>query len=115
MLFRGSTGVPVVDAQEHFRRARRGHVAARPVHRAHVPRTLPGTAGVPRGQARLEVIPLTAVVGAVEPTIRFDAHFLAGPLDRSALPRRTLRGNKEGLGRRPCSSTRSWLNVEATR
>jgi hypothetical protein len=61
MLFDSSTGVPVVDAQEDFLRARRAHVAARLVHRARVPRTLPGTAGVPRGQARLEVIPLKAV------------------------------------------------------
>jgi hypothetical protein len=75
MLFHSSTGVPVVDAQEDFRRARRAHVAARLVHRARVPRTLHGTAGVPRGQARLEVIPLKAVVGTVEPTNTFDARF----------------------------------------
>jgi hypothetical protein len=75
MLSHSSTGMPVVDAQEDFRRARRAHVAARLVHRARVPRTLPGTAGVPRGQARLEVIPLKAVVGTVEPTNTFDARF----------------------------------------
>jgi hypothetical protein len=75
MLSHSSTGMPVVDAQEDFRRARRAHVAARLVHRARVPSTLPGTAGVPRGQARLEVIPLKAVVGTVEPTNTFDARF----------------------------------------
>jgi hypothetical protein len=75
MLSHSSTGMPVVDAQEDFLRARRAHVAARLVHHARVPRTLPGTAGVPREQARLEVIPLKAVVGTVEPTIMFDARF----------------------------------------
>jgi hypothetical protein len=74
MLSHSSTGWPVVDAQEDFLRARRAHVAARLVHRARVPRTLPCTAG-PRGQARLDVIPLKAVVGTVEPTIMFDARF----------------------------------------
>jgi hypothetical protein len=75
MLSHSSTGWPVVDAQEDFLRARRAHVAARLVHRARVPRTLPCTAGAPRGQARLDVIPLKAVVGTVEPTIMFDARF----------------------------------------
>ena len=75
MLSHSSTGMPVVDAQEDFLRARRAHVAARLVRHARVPRTLPGTAGVPRGEARLEVIPLNAVVGTVEPTNMFDAQF----------------------------------------
>jgi hypothetical protein len=84
MLSHSSTGVPVVNAQEDFRRA---HVAARLVQRARVPRTLPGTAGVARGQARLEVIPLKAVVGTVEPTITFDARFRpASELVRAARP-----------------------------
>jgi hypothetical protein len=75
MLSHSSTGMPVVDAQEDFLRARRAHVAARLVRRTRVPRTLPGTAGVPRGEARLEVVPLKAVVGTVEPTNMFDARF----------------------------------------
>ena len=75
MRSHSSTGMPVVDAQEDFLRARRAHVAARLFHRARVARTFPGTAGVPRGQARLEVIPLKAVVGTVEPTNMFDARF----------------------------------------
>jgi len=65
MLSHSSTGMPVVDAREDFVRARRAHVAARVVHRARVPRTLPGTAAVPRGQSRLEVMPLKAVVAAI--------------------------------------------------
>jgi hypothetical protein len=52
MLSHSSTGMPVVDAREDFLRARRAHVAA-----------------------RLEVIPLKAVVGTVEPTIMFDAAY----------------------------------------
>jgi hypothetical protein len=30
---------------------------------------------VPRGATRLEVIPLKAIVGTVEPTVMFDARF----------------------------------------
>jgi hypothetical protein len=56
-------------------RGRRAHVAARLVRRASASLTLSDTSGKPRGLARLEVIPLKAVVGAVEPTITFDARF----------------------------------------
>jgi ParB-like nuclease family protein len=82
MLFHSSTGVPVIDAQEDFLRARRAQVAARAARWvaggrrcARVPRTLTDTAGVPRGAARLEVIPLKTIVGTLEPTIMFDAAF----------------------------------------
>jgi hypothetical protein len=75
MLSHSSTGMPLVDAQEDFLRARRAHVLARLVRRAGVPRTLTDSAGMPRGSARLEAIPLKAVVGTVEPTITFDARF----------------------------------------
>ena len=34
---------------------------------------------------------------------------------RGGLRRDGSQMNKEGLGRRPCTSTRSWLKVEATR
>ena len=37
--------------------------------------TLTDAAAVPRGAARLEVIPLKSIVGTVEPTITFDARF----------------------------------------
>jgi hypothetical protein len=75
MRFQSSTGVPVVDAQEDFLRARRAHVAARLVRRASLPRTLTDSARIPRGSARLEVIPLKAVVGTVKPTNTCDARF----------------------------------------
>jgi hypothetical protein len=82
MLSHSSTGMPVADARDDFLRARRAQVAARAARwvaggrrRARVSRTLTDSAGVPRGAARLEVIPLKAVVGTVEPTIMFDARF----------------------------------------
>jgi ParB-like nuclease domain len=82
MLSRSSTGMPVADAHDDFQRARRAQVAARAARwvaggrrRARVPRTLTDTAGVPRGAARLEVIPLKSIVGTLEPTILFDAAF----------------------------------------
>ena len=37
--------------------------------------TLTDAAAVPRGAARLEVIPLKSIVGTLEPTITFDAAF----------------------------------------
>ena len=67
--------MPVADAQEDFLRARRAHVAVRLVRRAGVPRMLTDTAGIPRGSARLEVVPLKNIVGTLEPTIMFDAAF----------------------------------------
>ena len=51
---------------------------------------------MPRGEARLEVIPLKAVVGTVEPTIVFDARFRRPPSSLrvrwSALALATARG-----------------------
>jgi hypothetical protein len=82
MLSHSSTAVPVADARDDFLRARRARVAARAARwvaggrrRARVPRTLTDSAGVPRGAARLEVIPLKTTVGTLEPTIMFDAAF----------------------------------------
>jgi ParB-like nuclease domain len=77
-----TTGIAVADAQGDFARARRAQVAARAARwlaggrrSRSVPRTLAGAAGLPRGAARLEVIPLDEVVGTLEPTISFDARF----------------------------------------
>jgi hypothetical protein len=74
--------MPIVDAREDFRRARRAQVAARTARwlgrgrrRPNAPRTLCDAAAVPRAAARLSVIPLSEVVGTVEPTITFDARF----------------------------------------
>jgi ParB-like nuclease family protein len=76
-----STGMPVVDANDDFSRARRRHLAARASgwlvpgrRRARAPLTL-GEVVLPTGKPRLEVIPLKAIVGTVEPTTTFDARF----------------------------------------
>jgi hypothetical protein len=72
----------VVDARDDFLRARRGYHAARTAlllagrrGRARVPRTLGPVEGLPQRSPRLEVIPLAAIVGTVEPTVTFDARF----------------------------------------
>ena len=76
-----ATGMPVLDARDDFLRARRAQLAARTVRwlsggrrRSRVPRTL-GVDSVPRRAARLEVIPLDAIVGTVELAPGFDARF----------------------------------------
>lgn len=79
MLTNTATGMPIVDARGDFQRARRAARAARLLgrgrRRRNTPRTLSDSGAVPRGAARLSVIPLSAVVGTVEPTITFDARF----------------------------------------
>jgi hypothetical protein len=77
-----ATGMPVLDARDDFLRARRAQLAARTVRwlaggrrRASAPRTLAVAAGMPRRTARLEVIPLDAIVGTVELAGGFDARF----------------------------------------
>jgi hypothetical protein len=70
-----TTGLPALDARDDFLRARRAARAARLLRRRrNVPRTLTD-GSVPGGPARLEVIPIDAIVGSVEPTITFDARF----------------------------------------
>jgi ParB-like nuclease domain len=82
MLSHTTTGMPSVDARDDFQRARRAQVAARTARwlgrgrrRPNTPRTLCDAAALPRAAARLSVIPLSEVVGTVEPTITFDARF----------------------------------------
>jgi hypothetical protein len=78
-MLRHATGMPHIDAREDFARARRAQIAARLLRagrgRPRTPRTLGDGADLPRGAARLRVIPLAAVVGTLEPTISFDASF----------------------------------------
>jgi hypothetical protein len=102
-----STGMPVLDAQQDFLPARRAHVAARLAHRTRVPRTLPGTAGVPRGQARLEIIPLNAVVGTVEPTNMFDARFRPASQRARAHWERIALANHRGVSLPPIGVLRA--------
>lgn len=76
-----TTGLPLLDSQSDFLRARRAHRAARIVSwlrrrpsRRRL-RALSQTATLAAGPARLEVVPLHAIVGTLEPTRHFDSSF----------------------------------------
>jgi hypothetical protein len=76
-----ATGMPALDAQADFRRARRAFTAARarrwvigrrsPSRPPTLLKPAPGLGGRPR----LEIIPLSQIVGTVDPTSHFDACF----------------------------------------
>ena len=79
-----STGLPAVDAREDFARARRGYLAARVAralgHRRSLPdqpRTLSEREWARRTAhaSRTRVIPLSSIVGTVDPSPHFDARF----------------------------------------
>ena len=76
-----STGLTLLDAQSDFTRARRAYRAARVGDwlrrcgcRRH-PRALSHASVLAPGPKRLDVVALGAVVGTVEPTVRFDSDF----------------------------------------
>jgi hypothetical protein len=76
-----ATGMPTIDAHEDFVRARRAHrirraggwLARRPRCGNH-PRVLADGAAPKQGRS-LQVIPLSQIVGTLEPSLHFDAHF----------------------------------------
>jgi hypothetical protein len=76
-----TTGLPVLDAQSDFMRARRAYHLAR--LRARLGRcgcrralqSLAPSALLAAGPTRLEVVPLQAVVGAVDSAVNFDSDF----------------------------------------
>lgn len=76
-----STGLAHMDAESDFRRARRAHRAARVrclvSGRAPCssPPALHSAERLAAGPSRLEVVPLSAIVGTLEPTVGFDAGF----------------------------------------
>lgn len=76
-----ATGMPVLDAESDFRRARRAHATARiggwlaRRERCSCPRALESTARMRGGVQQLKVVPLGAIVGTVEPTTQFDSRF----------------------------------------
>ena len=76
-----TTGLPVLDAQSDFMRARRAYHLARLgawLRRCGCGRSLPSlspSALLATGPTRLEVVPLHAVVGAVESAVGFDSDF----------------------------------------
>ena len=95
-----NTGLPLLDAQWDFRRARRGYLAARIwswVRRRQScrhPRALSRSTTLAAGPSRLEVVPLRAIVGTLGPTASFDSDFrpasnaLRGRWERIALAHR---------------------------
>jgi hypothetical protein len=100
LLQNHATGMPVLDAEADFRRARRAHARAR-VGRwlgrrseCRHPRTLGDTAILLGGFPRTQMVPLNAIVGTLEPTPHFDASFrpasevLRGRWQRIALAHR---------------------------
>ena len=76
-----NTGLPLLDAQWDFRRARRGYLAARiwgwvrGRRSCRHPRALTRSTTLAAGPSRLEVVPLRAIVGTLEPTASFDSDF----------------------------------------
>lgn len=76
-----STGLPLLDAQSDFLRARRAQRAASIVswlrrrRSCNRLRALPRSVPLAAGLARLEVVPLRAIVGTVDPTPHFDSRF----------------------------------------
>jgi hypothetical protein len=77
-----ATGMPILDAQSDFRRARRAYLVARLARRLswqiHAPRTLRSLCEhdfLPGGPRRMQVVPLASIVGTVDPTTEFDARF----------------------------------------
>jgi hypothetical protein len=96
-----ATGMPILDAQADFRRARRRYAVARVgrwlLHRreGRRPLSLPAAAVPLGGPARLEMVPLRRIIGTLEPTVQFDARFrpasevVRDRWERIALARRT--------------------------
>jgi hypothetical protein len=76
-----ATGIPVLDAQSDFRRARRAYAAARARRWVTGPRSpnrpaaLLKAAPVLGGRSQLKVVPLSQIVGTVDRTSHFDACF----------------------------------------
>jgi hypothetical protein len=104
-----ATGMPMLDAQDDFRRARRAHAAAcvgrlfgRRMSSVR-PRTLAESAVAPVGAARLEVVPLRSIVGTVEPTLHFDAEFRPASEVVRARWERIALAHRQGVGLPPVS------------
>jgi hypothetical protein len=79
-----STGLPAVDARDDFARARRAYLTARLGRSLRRRRSLPDQPRTLRDgrrarraarASRTRVIPLSSIVGTVEPSPHFDAHF----------------------------------------
>ena len=109
-----ATGVAVLDAQGDFRRARRGEVLARisrrltgARRRPNVPRTYANSVRLPWRPPRLEPIPVDEIVGALEPTVYFDAGFRPTSRMPRARWERIALAQRRGLPLPPISMTTS--------
>jgi hypothetical protein len=98
-----ATGMPIVDAQSDFRRARRRQATARATRwlagrrrRCGGVTTLPSTA-LPFGAPRLKVVPLRSIVGVVEPTPHFDCDFRPASEHVRARWERVALAHRKGL------------------
>jgi hypothetical protein len=76
-----NTGLALLDAEWDFRRARRAYLVARiggwmfrRRSRRH-PQALSRSTTLAAGPSRLEVVPLRAIVGTLQPTVSFDSAF----------------------------------------
>ena len=103
-----ATGMPASDAHDDFARARRAQLAARVARsltvgrrRPRVPRTLADAGAMPQGAPLLKVIALQEVVGTVEPTITFDAHFRPASEHVRARWERVALAHRRGIGLPP--------------
>src|ERR671934_277119 len=98
---RHATGMPVLDAQADFRRARRAHTASRLWRHisgrrrsANNPCAVSDADPLPGRVRRLEVVPLRSIIGTLDPTVQFDARFrpaserMRGRWERIALAHR---------------------------
>ena len=76
-----STGLALLDAQYDFDRAHRAYLVAtvggwlRRLGSRSCPRALADSVVLAPGESRLEVVPLRAIVGTLDPTSQFDADF----------------------------------------
>jgi hypothetical protein len=95
-----ATGMPVLDARDDFRRARRSQLLGRLRRRARAPRTF---SGAPQGAARLEVIELRDIVGTAEPTVTFDGRFRPASEHVRARWERIALAHRRGISLPPIS------------
>jgi hypothetical protein len=92
----------IADVRADFRRARRGHLVAggrrwlKRRRRRTRPRHLADVAGLYWHPARLREIPLAAIVGTVEATADFDAHFRPATDRVAARWERVARAHRDG-------------------
>jgi hypothetical protein len=102
-----ATGMPVLDAQSDFLRARRRQAFARAACRFARRGCPSGGLGAlpastpPAGATRLKVIPLDSIVGAVEPSAHFDHRFRPASAQVRARWERIALAHRKGVALPP--------------